>query len=73
MTRRERLTRIVEWFEDRRSRRQLDDLIAKRGLTILTDEAMEELARRCVADYRFGQKLNRENRARRVAQEAVQP
>lgn len=70
MTRRERLSRIVEWFEGNRKRWEFERLIAKRGLSALTDEALEEYARMCIASYKFSQKLNRENRARRASKEA---
>lgn len=64
MTRRDRLIRIVEWFDERRRRWEFEGLIARHGLSVLTDEAMEEYARACIASYKFSQKLNRENRAR---------
>lgn len=66
MTRRERLDRIIAWFDPVRRGYELKRLIAKHGTACLTDEAQEEYARRCIRSYKFSQKLNRENRARRA-------
>jgi hypothetical protein len=67
MTRRERHLRIIEWFDDRHRRWQLDALLHRRKMTVFTDDAIEELAAALVRDYRREQKMNRENRARRSA------
>ena len=68
MERREKLVRIVQWFDDRRRQWELARLLQKRGVeNCLSDDAMEEYARMLWRSYRFTQKLNRENRARRLA------
>lgn len=71
MTRRERIDRIIDWFEQDRRARELAALFRKHGTNCLTDEAQEEYARRCIGSYKFTQKLNRENRDRAAIAKAT--
>jgi hypothetical protein len=74
MNRRARHIHIIDNFGGLESRSgcrtvkfEFDRLLSVHGLDLLTDEAVEMLASRVVASYRFSQKLNRENRARKAA------
>jgi len=75
MTRRERIERIVASFSPawlgRPDDRFIQDLLRRRGMSILTDEAIEELARDLVSDLRRAQRMNRENRKIYAAQQAA--
>lgn len=68
MTRRQRHNNILAWFDRSRVKWELDGMLAGKGLSILSDEATEELARRCIASHKFTEKLNARNRATRLAQ-----
>lgn len=65
MTRRQRHLRIVESFGRDRERYHLADVLAKHGLSILTDEGIELLTRSIVNSHKVQQRYNREARARR--------
>jgi len=71
MTKRARRLRLIARFDGlrpgSRPSRELADLFATHGLALLTDAAIEQLAAAVAGSYRFSQKLNRENRARRRA------
>ena len=71
MTTRERRLRLLSRFDGlrpgNRVSRELADLLAIHGLALLTDDAIDRLATAVAGSYRFSQKLNRENRARRRA------
>ncbi len=66
MTRRERMLRIVESHGEERASWELSGMMARRGrmkrLELLTDEAIDELARRLVVSHRRQQRMNAENR-----------
>lgn len=68
MNRRERIERIIASFSPawlgRPHDRYVYELLRQRGMSIFTDEALEELARILVSDHRLTQRLSRENRAR---------
>lgn len=63
MTRRERHLRIVESFGRDRERYHLADVIARHGLTVLTDKGVEKLAHSIVSSHKLQQRYNREARA----------
>ena len=65
MTRRQRHQRIIESFGRDRERYHLANVLARHGLSILTDEGIELLTRSIVTSHRREQRYNRENRARR--------
>jgi hypothetical protein len=65
MTRRQRHQRIIESFGRDRERYHLASVLARHGLSILTDEGIELLTRSIVDSHRLQQRYNRENRARR--------
>jgi hypothetical protein len=72
MTRRERHIRIIEsWGPLSRSnpslRYEFDGLIARRGLSAFTDEAIRELATALWHGRRRQNRMNAENRKRREA------
>lgn len=69
MTRRQRHERIIAAlaYDPAFLRYFVDGLRYRRGLAILTDEAIEELAADIVRDRKFSNKLNAANRARRNA------
>ena len=62
MTRRERLERIANWFDDRSFRFARDRLLSRHGLSAFTDEALEELASDLWRTYQREQEINRRNR-----------
>lgn len=66
MTRRERMERIIASHTDygRQPQGAILDLYRREGLSILTDKAIEKLARNLASAWARQQKLNRENRAR---------
>ena len=64
MTRRERHLNIINWFCERRRAAVLARMIDTE-YTPLSDAALEEFARRLLADYAFSQKLNAKNKALR--------
>lgn len=66
MTRRQRHLRIIESFGRDRERYHLAEILTRHGLSILTDEGAELLARSIVTSHRRQQRYNRENRARRI-------
>ena len=65
MTRRERHLRIIADFGRDRARYHLAEVLARHGLSLLTDEGVEILTRSIVTSHRLQQRYNRENRARR--------
>lgn len=65
MNRRERHQRIIESFGRDRERYHLAEVLARHGLSILTNEGIELLTRSIVTSHRRQQRYNRENRARR--------
>jgi hypothetical protein len=65
LTRRDRCLRIVNSFDDGNRRYHLSVLLACNGLDVLTDGAVEDLARLMMRAHTLQQRLNRENRARR--------
>jgi hypothetical protein len=69
MTKRARRLRLIARFDGlrpgNRVSRELAGLLELHGLALLTDTAVEKLAAAVAGSYRFSQKLNRENRARR--------
>jgi hypothetical protein len=65
MTRRQRHFRIIESFGRDRERYHLADVIARHGLSILTDEGIQKLTQSIVSSHKLQQRYNRENRARR--------
>ena len=67
MTRRERLLRIIDSFGRDRERYHLAQVLAKHGLSILTDEGVEILTRSIVTSHKRQQRYNREYRAARRA------
>lgn len=75
MTRRERHLRIINDFDEKSVRWAMQRLKARHGFDLLTDEAVELLARQVLSDYRRTQEMNARNRAiaeqqRKPAQEA---
>ena len=62
MTRRERHLRIIDWMDERNRRLELDILLQRRGMTVFTDEAVEELASMLVKSHRRMQAMNKRNR-----------
>lgn len=67
MTRRERHLRIIESFGRDRGRYHLTEIIARHGLSVLTNEGVELLTRSIVDSHKLQQRYNRENRARRAS------
>lgn len=67
MTRRQRHLRIIENFGRDCERYHLAEVLARHGLSILTDEGVEKLTRSIVTSHKRQQRYNRENRARRAA------
>lgn len=71
MTRRERHLKIVSGFDDRTVRYAFVCLQARHGFNLLSDEAVEMLAREVLAIHKRRQETNARNRAlseeRRVA------
>jgi len=65
MTRRERHQHIIESFGRDRERYHLAEVLARHGLSVLTDEGIELLTRSIVTSHRRQQRYNREARARR--------
>lgn len=70
MTRRQRMLRIIENMGERQCRFHIERLLVRRGLSILTDDAVDDLAGRIMSDHFLTQKRNRENRAIAAAQGA---
>lgn len=66
MTRRERHLRIIESFGRDCERYHLANVLARHGLSILTDEGVEKLTQAIVSGHKRQQRYNRENRARRA-------
>lgn len=70
MTRRERHLRIIESWGDLRTsksvRFEFDGLLAKLGMSALTDAAVRELATRLVRARSHQNRMNAENRKRRT-------
>lgn len=67
MTRRERHLRIIESFGRDRERYHLADVLARHGLSLLTDEGIEKLTQSIVRSHKLQQRYNREARARRAS------
>lgn len=67
MNRRQRHLRIIENFGKDRERYHLVEVLARHGLTILSDEGIEKLASRIVQSHQRQQRYNRENRTRRIS------
>lgn len=65
MTRRERHIRIIDSFGHDRERYHLASVLARHGLSVLTDDGVEKLAKAIVTGHKLQQRYNRENRARR--------
>lgn len=63
MTRRERHQRIIENFGRERERYHLAEVLARHGLSVLTDGGVEKLALSIVSSHKRQQRYNRENRA----------
>lgn len=68
MNRRERLLLILENLGQDRVRWDLQHLVQPRKLSLLSDEGIETLTAAVVRTWRLSQKINRDNRARRLAQ-----
>jgi hypothetical protein len=64
VTRRERHLRIIENFGRDRERYHLAQVIARHGLTVLTDAGVEKVARSLVSGHKLQQRYNREARAK---------
>ena len=64
MTRRERHLRIIENFGRDRERYHLTQVIARYGLTILTDDGVKKVALSLVSGHKLQQRYNRESRAK---------
>ncbi len=69
LTRRERHERIIEWFGRDSFTRRI--FFQSQRLDVLTDEAIEELARKQLSDYAATQRRNAENRKISEARQAA--
>ena len=73
MTRRDRLLRIIDNFGGvgpyghPSAKHGFQRTLAKHGLSLFTDEAIELIVREIVRDWKRTKRMNRENRARRSA------
>jgi hypothetical protein len=67
MTRRQRHLNILENFGRDRTRYYLAEVLARHGLSILTDDGIEKVTRAMVTSHKTQQRYNREARARRIA------
>ena len=63
MTRRERHLRIIDGFDDRSVRYAFDKLRARHGFDLLSNEAVERLAREVLADWKRHKEMAARNRA----------
>lgn len=75
MTRRERMEHIVKSFipgNESSVRGAIADLIRRHGLSVFTDEAIEELTSNLVIDWKWTQENNRKNRAIWASQHAAE-
>ena len=65
MRRREKLERIIDYYElPYRHGRRVSDIVARQPLEWFTDEQLEFIASKLVNDARFTARLNRQNRER---------
>lgn len=62
MTRRERHLRIIENFGSRSQHQALDRLLARKGLTILSDDGVEQLVRLTLSDWQHHKRCIEHNR-----------
>lgn len=62
MTRRQRHIRILDNFGERRVQWELDRLLARNGLALFTDEAIEALATAVVHQRHSERKMHADNR-----------
>lgn len=72
MTRRERMIRIIKYWDHTRQQEYYKAaMVARLGLDAYTDEAIELYARKLIEGHRRQQSHNREYRARIAARKAV--
>lgn len=67
MTRRERHIRIIDSFPSQDRRFHQNQLLARLDLAALTDEAVETLASTMVSSFKWQQRENAKQRARRAS------
>ena len=62
MTRRERMIRVFHGFGTKQRAAAMDRMVERLGLNAFTDDAIDELARTIVSEWKYQNRRNEQNR-----------